>query len=171
MAANKYVALIAGKWKEVFGLVISAGVGDANKIVALDSTGKLDTSVLPVGVGAEVITAVASEALSAGDFINVYDNAGTINVRKADATTNGKPAHGFVLAAVISSGTATVYSISNTNTQLTSLTIGVDYYLSTTPGGVTTTPPSTAGNVVQFLGRAHSTTALVFANERGIEIA
>jgi hypothetical protein len=171
MAANKYVGLISGKLKEVFGLVVSAGVGDANKLVALDSTGKLDNSVMPIGIGPEVLTIVASEALASGDFVNIFDNAGTINVRKADASTSGKPAHGFVLASVLISGTATVYLISQTNNQLSSLTIGVDYYLSTTPGSLTATPPSASGNVVQFLGRAHSTTALVFVNEQTIEVS
>jgi hypothetical protein len=171
MAANKYIALISGKFKEVFGLVVSAGVADANKIPALDATGKLDISLMPTGVGAEVVVAASSENLTAGDFVNLYDNAGTINVRKGDATTNGKPAHGFVLANTVSPAAATVYVLSAQNSAVAGLTVGLDYYLSTTPGGVTSTPPSAAGNVVQLLGRSTSATNLLFIDSDTIEIA
>lgn len=163
MAANKYVALIAGKLKEVLGLVISTGVSDANKIVALDSTGKLDVSVLPVGVGPEVVVAASSENLVAGNFVNLYDNAGTINVRKADATTNGKPAHGFVKANVTSPANATVYLLSNINDAVSGLTVGLDYWLHTTPGALTNTPPSASGNISQHIGIAKSATEIPFA--------
>jgi hypothetical protein len=171
MAANKYLALIAGKAKEVFATIVSAGAANANQIVALDSAGKLDQSVMPVGMGAETITGVvASEAIAAGAFVNIYSNAGVLNVRNANATTNGKPATGFVLAAVANGAQATVYLISQTNNQLTGLTIGADYFLSTVAGGVTNVAPSASGNVVQYLGTAHSTTALIFTNTNTIEV-
>lgn len=171
MAANKYVALVSGKLKEVFGLVVSAGVGDANKIPALDSTGHLDISVLPVGVGAEVVVAASSENLVAGNFVNFFLNSGVINVRKADATTNAKEAHGFVLASVTSPANATVYLVSSQNTAVSGLTIGSDYYLDTTAGGVTVTPPSASGNLVQRLGRAVTATNLPFTNNETVEVA
>lgn len=167
---NKYVALVSGKLKEVVALVTSSGAGDAGKIVALDSSGRLDQSVMPVGIGANVVVATASEALTAGDFVNLYDSSG-LKVRKADATNSTKPANGFVLANVAQDAQATVYLLGEVNTQLSSLTVGADYYLSTTPGGVTTTPPSTAGNIVQYLGRAHSATAMQFANVVTVEVA
>lgn len=170
MAANKYVSNSAGKLKEVIPAVVSAGGADANKIVALDATGRLDTSVMPVGISAEVLSVVSSENLAAGDFVNIYSNAGTLNVRKADNTTNGKPANGFVLAAVTSPAAATIYQISQANTQLSSLTVGSDYFLGTS-GGVTTTAPSATGNLVQQLGRANSATSIVFVNFSTIEIA
>lgn len=166
MAANKYIGLVAGKLKEVFGLVVSTGAPDANKIVALDAAGKLDASVMPAGVTAEVTACASFENLTAGDFVNLFLDLGVIKARKADATTNAKPAHGFTLANVTAPATATVYRISTANTALAGLTIGSDYFLSTTPGGVTTAAPSTAGNIVQELGRATLTTSLVFANEK-----
>lgn len=166
MAANKYVALITGRLKEVLGLVISTGAPDANKIVAVDASGKLDISVMPVGVGAEVTVAASFENLIAGDFVNLFLSGGVIKVQKADATTNAKPAHGFVLANVTSPANATVYRISNENTAITGLTIGSDYFLSTTPGTITTTAPSASGNIVQPIGRATLTTAIVFSNEQ-----
>lgn len=171
MAANKYIALVSGKLKEVIATVVSTGVSEANKIVALDSTGKLDVSVMPSGVSAEVIVVATSENLTAGQFVNLYDNGGTITARKADATTNAKPAHGFVLDSTTSPANATVYFESQQNSALTSLTVGADYYLSTTPGGVTSTPPSSAGNIVQYIGRATSATNLPFIPCDTIEIA
>lgn len=167
MAANKYVALVAGKLKEVFASVTST----ANAIVALDSTGHLDASVMPVGFGAEVITATATEALSSGDFVNHYDAAGVTSCRKADATTNAKPATGFVLANVSNGGLATIYTPGNINTQRTGLTNGTDYYLSTTPGAITSTAPSTSGNIVQPIGRTSKTTEIPFNPTVAVEIA
>lgn len=168
---DKYFFNNSGKLKEKAAIVTSAGAGDAGKIIALDSSGLLDVSVMPAGISAEVVVAVSSENLTAGNFVNLYDNAGTVNVRKADATTNAKPAHGFVLANTTSPASATVYLISAKNTGVTGLTVGLDYYLSTTPGGVVSTAPSTAGNIVQFLGRAISATSLPFISDFYFELA
>lgn len=165
MAANKYVSQVAGKLKEIYASVTST----PNAIVAADSTGRIDMSMMPVGVGAEIVLAVASEALSTGAFVNLYNNAGVLNVRNADNTTNGKKAHGFVIAAVASAGTASVYTVSQSNTQLTGLVAGSDYFLSTI-GTISVTPPSSTGNLVQQLGVAASTTSLVFSNLVTIEI-
>src|SRR4051812_11385784 len=141
MAAQRFINLVSGKFKQI----VASATGTADAIPAGDSTGRLDISWMPVGVGQEVVVCASSENLTAGNFINLYLNGGVITARKADATTNGKPAHGFVLAGVTSPANATVYFPSNTNTGVTGLTIGSDYYLDTTAGGVTTTPPSSAG--------------------------
>lgn len=171
MAGNKYIANNAGKLKEVVAAQTSSGAPDANKIVALDSSGLLDISLLPAGVGAEVVVKPSSENLLAGDFVNLYNNTGTLNVRKADASTNAKKADGFVLANVTSPANATVYLISATNTALSGLTVGADYYLSTTPGVLSVTAPASAGNIVQWIGVAKSTTELVFENTQFFELS
>ncbi len=170
MAGNKYIANNSGKLKEVAAIQSTTGASDAGKIPALDSAGLLDISMMPVGVGAEVVVAASSESLTAGDFVNLYNNAGTINVRKADATNNTKPADGFVLANVTSPANATVYLISAINTAVSGLTVGADYYLSTTPGSVTSTAPSSSGNIVQRLGKARTATALIFENQDYFEL-
>lgn len=167
MATQRFLALVSGKIKQI----VASVVGTADAIPAGDATGRLDISWLPVGIGAETVTANASENLSAGNFVNLFLSAGVLKVRKADATTNGKPADGFVLAAVTSGVDGTVYLLSQTNTQLSGLTIGTEYYLSTTPGAVNAVPPSTAGNIVQYLGKASKTTELVFVNVITIEVA
>ena len=105
---------------------------------------------------------IASENLSAGNFINKWNDSGTAKARKADATTEGKQADGFVLVAVTIGNPVVVYSIGQINNQLSGLTVGTVYYLSTTPGGVTITAPSTPGNIVQKLGTTSSATEMVF---------
>jgi hypothetical protein len=156
----KFLTNNAGVITEVSGQATSAGAGDAGKIVQLDGTGRLDNSLLPPGIGADTAAIQASEALSAGDVVNVHDVSGAFRVRKADATTSGKEAHGFVLAAVLSGASATVY-FEGSNTQVSGLTPGVRF-LSTTPGMTTSTAPSAAGNVVQTVGLAVSATVLNF---------
>lgn len=170
MAGNKYIANNVGKLKEVAATQVSAGVADANKILALGTDGLLDVSVLPVGVGAEVTILPSFENLVAGDFVNIFNDGGTVKVRKADATTNGKPAKGFVIANVAAPANATVYRVSQTNTQLSGLTLGVEYYLSTTPGIISSTAPSASGNIVQAVGVAATTTSLVFENTQFFEL-
>lgn len=145
--------------------VTSAGAGDAAKIPQLDGSGRLDSTVLPVGIGADTATITTSEALAAGDFVNIHNSSGA-KARKADATTAGKEAHGFVLSAVGSGASATVY-FEGTNTAVTGQTPGV-VFLQTTAGAAGSTAPSSAGNVVQKLGIATSATTINF--ERGEQI-
>jgi len=166
MSAPRYLNVIAGKLKQVAASVTST----ADAVVAMDATGKLDISTMPTGVGAETVSSVTSENLASGAFINLFLNGGVITARNADMTTNAKPAHGFVTSAVTSPANATVFFESNTNSAVTGLTIGSDYYLSTV-GAITTTVPSTAGNIVQYIGRAQSTTAINFINGEAIELA
>ncbi len=164
--ADKYLYLNTGTVTELEATVTSAGAGNAGDIVALDATGKLDNSLMPTGIGADTATVQASENLAAGDYVNVWNSTGDFRVRKADATTAGKEAHGFVLAAVTSGNNATVY-FEGSNTQVTSVTPGPKF-LSTTPGGWTDTAPSASGNVVQRVGVG--TSATVINTEVGMPI-
>lgn len=167
----KYLSNLAGIITEVLALVTSSGAADAGKIPSLDATGRIDVSMMPVGLGAETDVIVASEALVAGDFVNLWNSSGA-KVRKADASTSGKKADGFVLAAVTSGGNATVYRISQSNTQLAGMTPGATQYLSpTTAGTRTETCPTTAGQTVQILGVAKSATELIFAPGEPITLA
>lgn len=163
--ANKYLTILSGGLKGlVEALVTSAGAGDAGKIVALDGTGRLDSSVLPVGIGADVAVIVASEDLAAGDYVNIWNDSGTAKARKADATTAsaGKRADGFVLAGVTATANATVY-FEGRNTQLSGLTPGTTYALShSSPGDVVAlaSATTTAGHILQPVGRAISATEI-----------
>ena len=169
MAAQKFLRLVAGVLTEVFGKQTSAGAADAGAIVSLDDTGRIDNSMMPVGIGADTASIQASENLAAGDWVNVHNVTGAVRVRKADATTAGKEADGFVLAAVTSGAPATVY-FEGTNTQVTGQTPG-PVYLQTTAGAGGATVPSTAGNVVQRLGVATSATAVNFERGQPVTLA
>lgn len=152
--ADKYQTLDAGKQKLREATVTSTGAAEAGDIVGLDSTGKLDPSVLPVGVGPDVKIHEASEALAAGDYVNIWDDGGTCKVRLAD-NSNNRPAHGFVSAAVTSGSNATVF-FEGPNTAAPAATCGDRAYLDTA-GNVTTTPldeelPGNVGKIHQFLG-------------------
>lgn len=146
----------------------SAGAGDSGKLPSLDGSGKLDNSFMPVGIGADTAAIATSETLAAGDFVNIWNNTGAA-VRKADATTAGKEAHGFVLSAFTHPTTATVY-FEGTNTAVSGKTPGVQF-LQTTAGTSGSTAPSSSGNVVQKLGVATSATTINFEPQQPIVLA
>jgi hypothetical protein len=168
---GKFLNITAGKPTQEAAVATSAGAGDANKIPKLDGGGKLDITLLPAGLGAETRSVVASEALSAGDLVNFHNNTGTVNMRKADADVAGREAHGFVLSAVSSSASGTVYPEENVVTGLSGLTPGATQFLSATAGARTETAPSTSGNYVQIVGVALSSTEMLFRPETPILLA
>lgn len=166
--SQKFLRLNNGLQVEQISLVVSTGVADANRVVATDATGKLDSSLLPTGIGADVKILPASENLAAGDLVNVWNDAGTSKVRKAD-NSNNRRAVGFVLAGVTAPANATVY-LEGTITGLTSLTPGATVFLSTL-GAVTATAPSGAGVISQEVGNAISATEVSFEPQRPILLA
>jgi len=123
--------------------------------------------MMPTGIGADTASIEASEDLAAGDLVNIYDSTGA-KCRKADATTKGKEAHGFVLAVVTTGNNATVY-FEGSNDQVTGLTPGVQF-LAATAGGATVTAPSSSGNIVQKVGVATAATSLNFEAGNPIEL-
>jgi hypothetical protein len=164
----KYIATIAGQMTEVSGLATSAGAGDAGKIPQLDGTGRLDTTMMPVGLGADVRSITTSEALAAGAWVNIWNSTGA-KARNADATVAGKKAMGFVLAAFGSGAVATVY-FEGTNTQVTGQTPG-EVYLSTTAGQGQAAAPTGSGNVQQPIGFAVSATEVNFQSGSTVVLA
>lgn len=170
MAAKKYLRNLLGRITEVAAVVTSAGAANDGDLVALDATGKLDASVMPSGFGQNTASIQASEALSAGDLVNIHNSTGA-RVRKADATSAGKETHGFVLAAVANGATATVYLTGNRITGLSGMTPGARQYLATTAGARTETAPSGSGNILQMVGIAIDATTLAFEPEEPITLA
>jgi hypothetical protein len=170
--ADKPLQVVGGYTTEVEATVASAGAANAGDLVALDANGLLDPSVMPVGIGADTLSAPASENLTAGDYVNVWNDSGTVKVRKADASTASaaKRATGFVLSNVTAPANALVY-FEGKNTALSGLTPGATYVLShTVPGGVTilASGTTTAGHILQELGDAVSTTILSTEIQRPI---
>lgn len=158
-----------GSLQEVQPITSSAGAGDASKAVQTDSGGKLDITLMPTGIGADTQSIITSEALAAGDFVNIYNNASVRTCRKAIATDNTKPAHGFVLAGVGSAASATVF-VRGLNTlvalgSFTSADLGKKAFLSpTTSGGAANTIPTTTGQIAQVLGTVENIGATATIN-------
>jgi hypothetical protein len=166
---GKFLTIVNGGIQQEVAINSSAGAGDANKIPKLDAGGRIDTTMMPVGIGADTKSIATSEDLAAGDFVNIWNSTG-VKARKADATTAGKEAQGFVLAATTSGQNATVY-FEGINTALSGLTVGAKQFLSTTAGGRTETAPSASGNVVQSIGVAVSATEIAFEAQSPITLA
>ncbi|MEE3507727.1 hypothetical protein QN399_15935 [Pseudomonas sp. 10C3] len=161
MAGQGFLARVAGRTKQIFGIQTSAGAADAGKIPALDATGKIDTSMMPTGIGANSVSVPASEAIGAGKFVNLWSNAGVLSMRLAD-NSNGRPAHGYVNTAVASAGTGTAYRLNTVNAGLTGLVAGGDYWLGLAGGVLTAAldPVADTGKLDQYLGLAKSATEL-----------
>ena len=168
---DKYLKHSGGRIVEQAAIDTSAGAGDGGKIVALDTSGRLASSMMPVGFGAETKSITAGENLSAGDFVNIYNDTGTLKVRKADATNTSKQAHGFVLSGVSSGAAATVY-YGNLNTAVSGFTVGAELFLSASvAGAATATIPTTAGHMVQRLGTATAATEILVEIAQPITLA
>lgn len=162
--AQKFGTLIGGLWELIEGLVTSAGAADAGKLVALGDDGRLDDSVMPVGIGADTQVATAFELLGAGKYVQFFNDGGTFSARLAD-NSNNRPADGFVLEEFALGVVATVYPLDSVNTALSGLTISARYWLGTAGGVIATaldeTDPANDGKVSQYLGKAKSATELI----------
>lgn len=153
MSALKFLTRVSnGAISLVSAITASAGGADGNKVVATGADGKLDPTLFPAGVEIQTEIAEATEALIAGDFVNIYDNAGSPAVRKAVANNPAKLANGFVLAGAAITDEVTIYT-KGVNTQIVA-TEGLKYYLSSATAGLATStaPTDTAGHFQQVLG-------------------
>jgi hypothetical protein len=116
-------------------------------------------------------TAVASETLTRGMLVDLYDDSGTLKARKADATDNTRFADAFVDADAAISDSVRVYFGGGVIRGLAGLTQGQTLFLSETAGGVTHTSPSGTGKISQIIGTALGPTSAVFDPQEPIELA
>lgn len=152
MAGEKFLKHNAsGGFTETVATQVGGG-GAADKIPSLDAAGRLDDTMMPAGIGADTASIVAAGALADGDFINIYDNGGTVTCRVADASALATQAHGYVLAAVSDAAMATVYFEGANEGAGVSGLLGGDVFLSETAGDATNTAPTASGSIVQKLG-------------------
>jgi len=171
MANSTYLDVVNGIPTQKTALDTSVGAASAGEIPRLDGTGKLDGTMMPTGIGAEIKSIVTAEDVSAGDLLQVFDDGGTTKVRKADATAGNKfVASGFVLQGYVAPAPADVY-FEGIITGLTGLTAGSTVYLDTTAGSVNASPPSGGGDIVQRVGIAVSATEVTFEPAQPITLA
>lgn len=155
--ADKYIKLNNGVLTNIEATDTSTGVSEAGDIVALDSTGKLDLSLFPTGIGPATKTVTVGADVTAGQFVNLYNDSG-LKVRPADST-NSRPAHGFVLDTVAAAGSVAVY-FEGINNARSGLTIGARYYLSSGGGVQSTAPATPTDQIHQYLGIATAATEI-----------
>lgn len=165
---GKFLNLTGGKPSQEQAIAVSAGAADASKIIRLDGGGKIDQTFLPSGIGPESRLMVASEGLSAGDLVNFHNNAGTINMRKADADVVGREAHGFVLTAVLAAASGTVFPEQAVIGGLAGMVPGATQFLSIVAGARTEVCPSGAAVIAQIVGVALSATEMMFSPQAAI---
>lgn len=170
---QRFFTLVAGKIRAIAAIVTSAGSADAGKIIAAGSDGKLHSSFLPTGIGANTVTVIASEALAAGKLVNLWVDAGVVKARLAD-NTNKREAWGYVKESIAADASATIYRLNTVMAGQTGLTPGADQWLGTA-GGLIAVPldesdAANNGKLVQYIGRAVSATEVATAEYTPIEL-
>ena len=120
--------------------------------------------------GTSTLSILTTEALAAGDMVNIYSASGNARARKASGSDKIK-AHGFVLASVSASAIASITPLGGDNTALAGLTPGITYFLSiTAAGGIQAGPPNASGVLRQEVGVAISATQLATTNALSVEL-
>ncbi len=102
----------------------------------------------------------ATENIPSASLVNVWASSGA-KLRLATNASVGLPADGFVLTGIANAASGPFYGPGSIITGLAGLTPGARYYLGAS-GGITITPPSADGLVVQEVGVAISTSRLLF---------
>jgi len=159
MAAGKYIDVVSGILTQKNSVDASAGAGDAGKLVSLNASGMIDTTMLDGTYTANVGTG----PVAAGDL--VYITAAGL-VEPAIATAAASLADGYCITGATSGNPVTVH-LSGENTAVAGLTVGSEYYLdASTAGAITATPPAGATQFQQPVGFAVTATQLHFRPQR-----
>lgn len=145
---NTFWTLIGGVRTLYTAIFKSTGVSDAFKIISTGPDGLIDPTLIP---GTDVYSKMASEDLSAGDFVNFHIASGVSKMRKAD-NSNGRRADGYVKEAILSGVVGYVFD-GGVNTSLSGMTPDTRQYLGLV-GARTETAPSASGSIIQFLGKS-----------------
>lgn len=110
-----------------------------------------------------------SEDITAGSFVNIWDDAGTAKIRKASWNT-GYLADGYVLSAFLSGDQATFYQ-AGVNTMCAPGTPGQTAYIAATAGASSNAPPELrSGFWLQEIGKYLTTNSIYFAKGLTIQL-
>lgn len=108
----------------------------------------------PARVGFDATT---FEAVTEGAALYMRLSDGQVGLAQADGTVDEATVVGFADAAANSGNTVKVL-VAGLKTMPFAIDPGDLYYLSTTAGAITTTPPSTPGQYVSLIGEGATTT-------------
>jgi len=114
--------------------------------------------------------ATTFEAVSLGDALYMRTSDGQVGLAQADGTADEALVVGFADAAA-ASGTTVKVLVAGIKTMGFTVDPGDIYYLSTTAGAITTTPPSTAGQFVTRVGEGATTTDFSIQLEPPIQLS
>lgn len=104
----------------------------------------------------------ATEDIEAGDFVNIYDNGGSTEMRLAIASDPTLGATAFVLADITAGGNGRAF-FAGLNTAAPVLTTITEVYLNDSVGGkAAAIKPTTSGHIIQPLGVAIATVGIFF---------
>lgn len=103
----------------------------------------------------------AAEAITYGQLVSFYNDAGSLKIRLANATDNTRAAVGYcnVLTGV-AAGEVGEFILGTGVPLFAGLTIGAHYWLATVNGTISPTPALAAGNIEQYVGVAISASEL-----------
>lgn len=133
-------------------LVNNCGIGPQPSSVQLQLAG-VPSTLIAGNLNRLYVT--ASENITFGAVINLFQSGGILQARNANATNNTKPADGYCSSTVgILAGAIGEVQLGHGLTSFNGLTIGDRYYLSTTNGLVSNAPATAAGNIEQYVGVA-----------------
>jgi hypothetical protein len=181
VVGNVIVAM--GQWVDVAGgggsghtiqdegvpLTARADLNFVGAGVVASDTGGVSTITIPGG-SAVTKSFTATEAVNAGNAINVWWAGAQFEARLADASIVGREAVGYVLTGAALGASAIVF-FGGINTQLAGLNANETLFLSETAGVITATPPSSSGSIVQRLGKSLSDTEMIFEPAQPIKLA
>jgi hypothetical protein len=127
------------------------------------------TVVLTGGDPVVPVSGIAGQAIFAGAVVRINKSTARVVLAQADHPNTAEPV-GLARADAVNNGTVAIAQDRVTLpdwtavTGVASLQPGHDYFLSTTtPGGLTATPPASTGQVSCWIGTAVSTTTLLIS--------
>lgn len=133
---------------------------DAQAVETDPLTGMISPTLIP---SIDQTSIIAFEVIAAGALVNLFSNAGVLNMRNADNSAN-KPAHGWVQAAQVATVAGVFYSDRGAiNSAVTGLTPETEYFLGAVGAYVTAAgaPAAGSGNILQYAGYALSATSML----------
>jgi hypothetical protein len=165
-----------GGVKRATPLDVSEGATDAGRLVMTDSNGKLDESLLPSDSVETFRDVLASEAITANHFVNIFwdTNSESYRARNADASNLASAAVGYVIssvsgadesARVFFSGELQIEGVSSDVTEL---------HLTGTPGvaGVFNLTTATSGGwkLCQLVARRTGSNTFAFVQSEAVRL-